>query len=202
MADCVIRGQVTAVTIIGRITSQSISGIIKESNTRPAKLLMRLAASDRGIGEQIFNVTGNGIVIVTLPLLNAISAGRVQTFILTATKKSHTTAPSYLDVELFDVDTPSVGPPDEIFQAFPGGDRTILQFVGDPTTGGQGIPFPTTDEFLALAQIEPIINFSNVSERVFHTKGVVGSIGLAIRINGGSVIDYDFAIQVLGEALA
>jgi len=174
------------------VSSQVLSATLVPTEI-PGDLLLRLAATN---GEQIINITTVDTIIVTsLPLNTSPQQGVVQTFIVTLTAKTHAGLPTSIEIELLDDDTLTAASP-EVFLTTQGGQGgsssifPIFTMIPDAVVGD-----PLTDE-------EPVVNFSNTAERVVFTKGTVGALALAIRINGGSGVDYDFKVQVLGKRLS
>lgn len=168
-----------------------ITGVMTTSQVRPSEIYMRLAASDDQVGEQLINITTVDTIEVTaLPLLNNIVEGQLGTWRVTLVAKTHSSQPTSIDIELFDTDAPDN--PQDIFVTPVPGSKSLAQSLATDVDNVQGDP---------LTVEEGMINRAFASMRTFNTKGTAGSLGMAIRINGGSGIDYDFLVSVNGKAL-
>ena len=168
-----------------------IIGTIVTSQVRAANIMVELAATD---GEQIINRTIAGvnpdpgpIVIISLPLRGAVTRGILSTFAAHLTAKTITTQATTIDLELLMDDSISISDPSLFVEG--GGSNTLAQIIGFVPDATVGNPL-TAEEEVGLR--------SFAARRAFITKGTAGALGLAIRINGGEDIDYDFLIQVLG----
>ncbi len=150
---------------------------------------MRLAANDDGAGIQKETITNvDTINKIALPLLNSITEGVVGTWVVTLQAKTHTTSPTSIDLELLMHDAPD----DQDSLVDGGSSKTIDQALAVPLDAATGDP---------LTKEESLIHVSFASSRTFNTLGTAGSLGLIIRINGGTGVDYDFLIRVNGKAL-
>lgn len=173
------------------VPSLTLKGTLVESETRPGELLLQLAASNAGKqGEQLINITQVGTtVIVPLPLQNAPRAGMIGLLRIVLRSKTHTTQPTSIDLDILDDDTAVSA--DAFVQG--GGSKTIAQRLIAPVDATTGAP---------LTSEENLVGKGFAARRAFFTKGTVGNIALAYRVNGGSGVNYDMIVQVTGTRLA